>query len=224
MLHEKPEELIKSSIESFEIEPDLQTLNRIEDTISKTDQERLNKIEVLQASIKKAAGEYKTLQEEFEALQKSSTLADTLKSLGNDEESEDISEEDNIFKSMNKKSIELDNLKVSLAKKLNELERQINSLNIEKVNLTKQQEDLVNDNENLINNSLLNNFDSKIMKINLYKNLGVLIESGENQDTEDDKIIIYNKFADLTSILKVDEKYSDYFITNYIWDKLPGEN
>lgn len=223
MLHEKPEELIKSSIESFEIEPDLLTLNRIEETISKTNLERANKIEVLQNNIKKASGEYKTLRDEFEALQKSSTLVETLNSLGNgEEEGEKINGHDNIFKSMNKKSIELDNLKVSLAKKLNELERQINSLNIEKVNLTKQQQDLVDENENSINSNLLSNFDSKIMKINLYKNLGVLLESGEDEQSENDKLIIYNKFADLTSVLKVDEKYSDYFITNYIWDKLPG--
>lgn len=265
MLHEKPEELIKSSIESFEIEPDIETINRIEETINKTNQERSIKIENFNDRIKKLQQDYKVLQDELTSLNKSDRLNETLNTLGksndnlksfyddndNDYDNDEFftnnnnnnninSNDENIFKIMNSKSIELDNLKIHIAKKLNDFENQLNSLNLNKINLIKEKSNLINENENLINNNLLNNFDSKIMKINLYKNLGIFIENGnENDEVEtpnninnntnninktdkNDKIIIYNKFSDLTNFLNVDDKYSDYFITNYIWDKLPG--
>ena len=76
----------------------------------------------------------------------------------------------------------------------------------------------------MINDNILKNPDSKAIKINIYKNLGVEIESGEEGETENkqDKVIIYNKETNLSSILNIDDKYSEYFITNYIWDRLQG--
>lgn len=219
MLDEKPEDLIQSSIDSFEIEPDILTLNRIEDTINKISQERSHKISFLQEGIKKLENELKSLQEELELLGLSNGLKETLNSLGDSKLSNE-EEHENIFNIMNKKSIEIDNLKLSLAKKLNDLESHLNSLNITKNNLTNKQEELISENEKLIDKNLLNNFDSKIMKINLFKNLGISIENANLN--ENDKIVIYNKLSDLTSILTVDDKYSDYFITNYIWERLPG--
>ena len=93
---------------------------------------------------------------------------------GNEESMGDLSNK-NIFNVMNEKSIELDNLKLSLAKNLNDLESQINSMNITKKDLMEKYELVKMKNDNLINDNILKNPDSKAIKINIYKNLGVEI-------------------------------------------------
>lgn len=226
MFHEKPDKLLLSSIESFEIEPDLLTLRRIEEVINKTNQYRSNIIENYETKLNTMKSEFQSLMSEINLLTKVSGINyENLKLLGNgDEESMGDLSNKNIFNVMNEKSIELDNLKLSLAKNLNDLESQINSMNITKKDLMEKYELVKMKNDNLINDNILKNPDSKAIKINIYKNLGVEIESGGEGETENkqDKVIIYNKETNLSSILNIDDKYSEYFITNYIWDRLQG--
>ena len=226
MFHEKPDKLLLSSIESFEIEPDLLTLRRIEEVINKTNQYRSNIIENYETKLNTMKSEFQSLMSEINLLTKVSGINyENLKLLGNgDEESMGDLSNKNIFNVMNEKSIELDNLKLSLAKNLNDLESQINSMNITKNDLMEKYELVKMKNDNLINDNILKNPDSKAIKINIYKNLGVEIESGGEGETENkqDKVIIYNKETNLSSILNIDDKYSEYFITNYIWDRLQG--
>lgn len=48
----------------------------------------------------------------------------------------------------------------------------------------------------------------------VYRKLGIKI------DLKSSILIIYNKQKNLTDFLKYeDDKYSDYFISNYIWDR-----
>lgn len=226
MFHEKPDKLLLSSIESFEIEPDLLTLRRIEEVINKTNQYRSNIIENYETKLNTMKSEFQSLMSEINLLTKVSGINyENLKLLGNgNEESMGDLSNKNIFNVMNEKSIELDNLKLSLAKNLNDLESQINSMNITKKDLMEKYELVKMKNDNLINDNILKNPDSKAIKINIYKNLGVEIESGGEGETENkqDKVIIYNKETNLSSILNIDDKYSEYFITNYIWDRLQG--
>ncbi|CUM52174.1 unnamed protein product [Debaryomyces tyrocola] len=226
MFHEKPDKLLLSSIESFEIEPDLLTLRRIEEVINKTNQYRSNIIENYETKLNTMKSEFQNLMSEINLLTKVSGINyENLKLLGNgDEESMGDLSNKNIFNVMNEKSIELDNLKLSLAKNLNDLESQINSMNITKKDLMEKYELVKMKNDNLINDNILKNPDSKAIKINIYKNLGVEIESGDEGESENkhDKVIIYNKETNLSSILNIDDKYSEYFITNYIWDRLQG--
>lgn len=226
MFHEKPDKLLLSSIESFEIEPDLLTLRRIEEVINKTNQYRSNIIENYETKLSAMKSEFQRLMSEINLLTKVSGINyENLKVLGNgDEESIGDVNNKNIFTVMNEKSIELDNLKLSLAKNLNDLESQINSMNITKKDLMEKYELVKMKNDNLINDNILKNPDSKAIKINIYKNLGIEIESGDEGTSENnqDKVIIYNKETNLSSILNIDDKYSEYFITNYIWDRLQG--
>lgn len=226
MFHETPDKLLLSSIESFEIEPDLLTLRRIEEVINKTNQIRTNIIEKYEEKIKAMKGQHQNLLTEIELLTRVSGINyENLKALGNGDEeySGDLSTK-NIFNVMNDKSVELDNLKLSLAKNLNDLESQINSMNIMKKDMTEKYELAKLKNDNLINDNILKNPDSKAIKINIYKNLGVEIENNEDNETGNaqDKVVIYNKETNLSSILNIDDKYSEYFVTNYIWDRIQG--
>ena len=64
MFHEKPDKLLLSSIESFEIEPDLLTLRRIEEVINKTNQYRSNTIENYETKLNTMKSEFQSLMSE----------------------------------------------------------------------------------------------------------------------------------------------------------------
>lgn len=216
MLHEKPDDLIQSSIDSFEIEPDLLTLQRIEENITKTNRIRESVVEKYKQQNGELANQITFLNNEINLMSKLSGINyETLNKLGESNKSYD--EIDNIFKLINIKSGELDNLKLSLAKNLNDLESQINSLNIERLKLEEEVTSLNLKLDNLMNSNLLNNPNSNVMRINLYKSLGISLDIQEGQP---DKVLMYNKENGLTNFLKVTDQYSDYFITNYIWDRI----
>ncbi|GME80417.1 unnamed protein product [[Candida] boidinii] len=56
---------------------------------------------------------------------------------------------------------------------------------------------------------------AKILKLRLYESIGVKFNKSNNE------IIILNKKNNQTNILKVNNnEYSDYFISNFIWDRI----
>ena len=78
--------------------------------------------------------------------------------------------------------------------------------------------------------------DPSILRINLFRNLGIKLENmppnansgggggdsksnSNNNNTEEDCVIITDDNNNV-NILNIEPKLSDYFISNYIWDKL----
>ncbi|KAK6457711.1 Spc24 subunit of Ndc80-domain-containing protein [Scheffersomyces xylosifermentans] len=240
-----PEEIIDQAIESIEIDPELLTLDRIEETIRDIQRIRDDKIARLTEANQELQVTVKRLNHELSLLIKISDYNyDIIRNLTQvaDHHGGEIRKSDNIFVALNKKSIELDNIKVSIAKNLNDLESSINLLKLNKSKLQKNLEELKVKIANLFNDPFddrnrekstneedLLNQDSSILKISLYRNLGVRIEnfnedSKADEETANDHIIIHNKEKNLTSVFKVEPKYSDYFISNYIWDRVEGYN
>lgn len=208
--------ILNSVVDSFEINPDLAMLTKIEESIQKSAMQRSAQLEQEELQVKLLQKEHDSLVKEVNSLTDASSSEDILNQL----EIKVIQlPSDNLFDLFDKKTIELDNSKVILAKRINELDSQINLKKINILKLHEQLHKVTQQIENVLSDNLLQNSDSKIMKINLYKSLGVLIENGPNE-ADDDKILIYNKENDLTNILNVNDKYSDYFITNHIWDRL----
>lgn len=243
MIQGTPEDIIQQSIDSIEIEPELLTLERIEETIGATKTLRQNKIDDLVAQNGQLEHAVATLSNEIELLHRISDYNhEVIRDLSTFSDSAHVSvsefdKSENIFKVLNKKSGELDNIKVSIAKNLNDLESSLNTLKLSKSTLltelttlkshldeqfSKYLQDPYGD--TLAENDRLVNQNSHVLKINLFRNLGVRIENFNESEEDKDRIVIYNKETDLSSVLKVDEKYSDYFISNYIWERLEGYN
>ena len=88
---------------------------------------------------------------------------------------------------------------------------------MKKISMSRRRDELASEREQALAANIASNLNSSSMKISLYKSLGVHVE---DFDGESDKIIIFDRGTDLTSVLPVDEKYLDYFISNYIWDRL----
>ncbi|ODV77289.1 Spc24-domain-containing protein [Suhomyces tanzawaensis NRRL Y-17324] len=230
MIQGTPEDIIQQSIDSIEIEPELLTLERIEDTIRSTKQLRDDKIEALFAKNTQLQQLVNNYTNEINLLNRISDYNyEIIQGLSafKDYNVSEINKDENIFRVLNKKSIELDNLKVSIAKTLNDLESSLSSLKLSKSSLGIELDEIKEKVVSLFNNPFerrenddLLDQDSHILKINLYRNLGVRIENFDTQENENDRVLVFNKETNLTSVLKVDDKYSDFFISNYIWDTI----
>lgn len=215
MLGEDPGELVSSTIESFETDPDLASLARINDTMAQTEAIRTAKLDALTKEITELEAKLAERKKEVESLNmQSDSFLETLNTLGNTK----VGRDEGVFKAMNSKSSELDSLKVSLAKQLSDLESTINQMHMSKISLSKQRDELAEQKEHALANTVVENRNSSTMKISLYRSLGLHIEPGK--DSENDRVLVFNKETNLTSVLELDEKYSDYFISNYIWDRL----
>ena len=237
MLEEAPATLLRQAKDSFEIEPDVQILRRIEEATLRIQVQKNAVLEGLHTKISQLEKERQVLLDQISTLTTPNKASlEILNSIGDKEIDVSNETEGNIFLLFQIKSEEMDTLKVHYAKEMNSLESQINSMNIVILKLNEQLDSLVVESEHIVSDNILNNPDSKIMKINLYKSLGVLIEpvngerSGKNGpssvskrsdlDTSYDKILIYNQEKSVTSILDATGKYSDYFVTNHIWENI----
>lgn len=215
MFDESPGKLVQESIDGFEIDGDVYSVDRIERAIADTKLLRSAAIEAHETRINQLEHAQETLVSEVGLLtQVSGINRDTLNQLGGESVAESAS--DNIFAAMNRKSYELDKMKLTFAKTLNDLESQLNAMRIQKSSLDHTYSKLTQQMEDIVSENVANNPDSRVMKINIYRSLGVTIEpSGAG-----DKVFIYNRETDVSSVLDVSDKYSDYFITNHVWDRL----
>ncbi|KAF3987570.1 hypothetical protein FT663_04387 [Candidozyma haemuli var. vulneris] len=213
MLGSQPQELIYSTIENFETEPDITSLSRISETIVKTEEKRNAKLDRLQKGITALEEQLAEAKSKLESLnQPSDAFKEQVSGLGKSP----LDPNENTFQLINTKSGELDSMKVTLAKQLTDIESQINQLHMTKMNLTKQKDEFLQQKEQALAVSVAENHNSSSMKISLFRSLGVHVDSAEKSD----KIVIFDEKKNQTSVLDVDEKYSDYFISNYIWERL----
>jgi len=122
--------------------------------------------------------------------------------------------------------IELENQMFKIANSLTKLNMEINSLKLTYNQDIKQLDDLEEQIQNLkvgFKLKLAENSSSelgeasekaKLIKLRLYESLGLKI------DPENKEILVLNKQENKTSVLKVDDSYSEYFISNYIWNNI----
>ncbi|KAI5963309.1 spc24 [Candida pseudojiufengensis] len=151
-----------------------------------------------------------------------------------------INNSENIFQLIKSKSIEMENYKIKLIKELQDLTSSINNLNSNEIKFKNEINKINNKIENSINefeknlnlnsNELLEQ-DLTILLINLYKNLGINLESSkkstvdspiENEeflDEPEDIMIIKGKDDNVTA-LPLEARYTEEFISNFIWDKI----
>lgn len=216
---EGPAKLIKSTIEGFDIDPDVRILSQIKNKIGTIESIRLKRVAEQESALEEITNEYET----------------RLTALRNMEMSGDrkvVLEEINL----------LNNLKFKLAKNYLDLENEINDLSQEYKKKMGELGELKN--LNILSKEVSNNPDSNVLKLKIYKNLGLIIQtqlkmdegidpeaessfvSKLNEDYNTDRVhnlIITNSRTNITTSLQIDEKnckLSDYFITNYIWDNL----
>ncbi|ODQ48916.1 hypothetical protein PICMEDRAFT_14437 [Pichia membranifaciens NRRL Y-2026] len=198
----------------------------VEDTLSVFDiQNDINLIDTINSKIQQmdslkdqSLASYSTRIEDLER-QLENTLS-SIKSLRSSSQTKSTKSElkkleNEIFdsaRSLTSLNMEINSLKLSYnedLKRLDELETELSKLNdkfishtaILQVDSNSTDSKVVDENANLI-------------KLKLYQSLGLKF----NQETRE--VLILNKSKNNVSLLKIDDTYSEYFISNYIWDSI----
>lgn len=109
-------------------------------------------------------------------------------------------------------NMEINSLKLSYnedLKRLDELETELSKLNDKFISHTAN---LQIDPDSTDSKAVDEN--ANLIKLKLYQSLGLKF----NQETRE--VLILNKSKNSVSLLKIDDTYSEYFISNYIWDSI----
>lgn len=209
------------------IQDELQLLEEINNSIKNLEQirkskinELTNKTNILTKSINNITKEINDLNrindEQYEKL----SIPET-SSL-----SSPIRKSSNIFHIILIKKQELDNLKVEIIKESQFLQTSINNLILKERKLIENLNELIEKLNKIEedNFEIISEQDPSILRINLYKNLGIKLEiinhEQQQRKVEEDMMIITNQDNHISNILKIEPKLSDFFISNYIWDQL----
>lgn len=193
MLEETPSNLIRSTIENFQIEPDLATLDRITENLDLLAEKRSGRTNEQRDILKNLSAQKKYLEASVHQLEHSDQRIKIQTSFQ-----------------------QLEQDKFNIAKSLTDLEINQSILNTNLSILNETYEKLVLDEDNLLNNEVNENFDSVVLKLKLFKTMGIVIDT----KSDPNKLVVYNKVQDAVNVLTVDDNYSNYFITNYVWDAL----
>lgn len=200
--------------------PDVAVFDETTRILEETAQIRRQYEDKLRKELQAAQNENNTLKAELSAANRPGP--DLYDLLGISESQRDP-ENDDVFRLLRSKLLDLDNEKIALAKQLTELQSVVNQLKQDRLQLQKRQEDLRRAKEDALQSNVAEHYNSTSMKIALYKKLGVHIESAsDDAGSPEDKILVIDKLSNLASVLAVDQKYLDYFISNYIWDRIGG--
>lgn len=213
MNNESPAELIRLTTSSFAITPDIMALELIQRLFEETARLRQLSEEKLRKEIEAEQMDVQRMNAELnEAGRPGPELYEAL----GIEESKRDPENDDIARLLRAKLLELDNQKISLAKQLTELQSVVNQLKQTRLQYQKRQDEVQKQKDDALQSNVAEHYNSTSMKIALFKKLGVHIDSTEDRD----KILVIDKLTNQANVLEVDEKYSDYFVSNWVWDRI----
>jgi chromosome segregation ATPase len=194
-----PAELLRETLESFSIETDLDTIDRIQESLKILQSERDKELQVTQAELLQLSTALKTQEETISEL-----VNDPKRHEVKDKLKENAKLEFEYSKSLKGLTYEKQELNSKLSQLVDEFTRLENDLD----SLQSATGDANHEDQDL---------DSVVLKLMVYRKLGLKL------DTKSKTAIIFNKEKNLTDFLNYsDEKYSDYFISNYIWDRIGG--
>lgn len=202
---ENPASLLKSTILSFEIEPDIQIVTQINKKIHTLESLRLEKIQNQEAILRSLLTEYEAKLGEIQALENSAERTRVLKEIN-----------------------QLNSLKSKIARDYTELESEINELNLLISKKTQQLEELRN--LNVLGSDVKDNPDSTVLKLKVYRNFGVLLDTGSLPDSsfmdlisdlnQSYRVVVTNTRTGVASSIAAGGKLSDHFVANQVWDRL----
>ncbi|CDR47561.1 CYFA0S33e00452g1_1 [Cyberlindnera fabianii] len=186
-----PAELLRETLEGCDIETDIDTIDRIAENLRVLQTERENKIVTGQQELQTLSGKLAQQKQVVQEME-ASKVRNEIKSR--------IKESQNAELDINKALKELTSARQELSTNMSNLVDEFNSLEkqIEDLDYIEEPEDK----------------DAVVLKLMVYRKLGLKV------DLKSSVLIIYNKEKNLTDFLNYgDDKYSDYFISNYIWDR-----
>ncbi|EEQ92481.1 kinetochore-associated Ndc80 complex subunit spc24 [Blastomyces dermatitidis] len=199
LLEEDPATLIHHTIGNFNIQPDKLALTRITDSLSSLQQSRDLRTREAEISLRKLARNLNTL---------SAQHADNVSSHDPARHAASI--------------VELDTKKFRIAKAASELEIESERLEGELEMLKARLAEL--DAQGLEGDEIARREreldDSTILRLKIYRSLGIDVESDEAGNYN--KAIIRNSRKGDVHVVNIDPKFSRFFYANYFWQTMQG--
>ncbi|QPG73761.1 hypothetical protein FOA43_001075 [Brettanomyces nanus] len=179
----------------FDIQNDLNLLDSIANNIQQLDTLRQTDIEARRAKNNKLTKQLSTLSASINQLKGS-----------------------NKMKTAQKQLIDLENQMFHIAGNLTTFNMELNSLKLTYNQELKRLDELENQLQEMKNSFELSEDievaeRAKMIKLKLYESLGMKL------DIQNKQVMVLNKRKNKSGVLKL-ENYSEYFISNYIWDNI----
>lgn len=108
---------------------------------------------------------------------------------------------------------QLEQLAAQLAQDTAETEHKVAELRARKIRLLQRKKQLEQQQELELEHETA---DLSAMAVTLFKRLGMFLDTLRGKD----RIVVVDVPSNSSAVLEVEDKYSDYFITNYIWDHI----
>ncbi|KAG0682659.1 kinetochore-associated Ndc80 complex subunit spc24 [Pichia californica] len=194
---------IEETISVFDIQNDLDLIDTINNKIQQMDSIKDQNITSFSIRVDDLKQQLENTLSSIKSLKSSSQTKSTKSELRKLE-----NEIFNTARNLTSLNMEINTLKLSYnqnLKRLDELESELSKLNDKfvsgSVNLQLNDSKSVDENTNLI-------------KLKLYQSIGLKFNSHTQE------VLILNKKKNNVSLLKIDDTYSEYFISNFIWDNI----
>lgn len=198
---------IGDTLSLFDLQHDINQINSISAKFGQIDTISSQNTATFNSKLDDLKRQLDNVKSSIKSLKQSTSFKTTKSSI--------IQLENEIFetaRSLTTLNMEINSLKLSYnqdLKKLDELETDLNQLRISFSSLPDiSTAALDKSNPNIINDR------TRIIKMKLFDSLGLKV------DLEKAQITILNKSSNRLISLKIDDNYSDYFISNYIWDNM----
>ncbi|CCE64120.1 hypothetical protein TPHA_0G02820 [Tetrapisispora phaffii CBS 4417] len=194
---ENPTELLKNLQELFLVEHDVKSLEKIDTSINR----------LTELTKEKLNSNHIEISKQTSVLDKGnidiSALRDQL------ERAQDESDQYKSANAMETKIQELERLEAEVKRIREDLNEKVSTL----VKLDKEIANEVNFDDKSSMNSDDPITKANILKLKLYRSMGVIVDSVNNQ-------ILINQENGEIDILPIENEYSDYFVTKHIWSKI----
>lgn len=199
LLDEDPATLIHHTIGNFNIQPDKQAVTRINDSLSALQQSRDLQIREAESALRKLARNLSAINAQYE---EAVAVHDSTKHAG--------------------EIVELDTKKFRIAKAASELEIESERLESELEMLKERLADL--EAQGLEGDETTRREreaeDSTILRLKIYRSLGIDIEPDEAGNFK--RAIIRNSRKGDVHVVNIDPKFSRFFYAKYFWSTMQG--
>lgn len=186
--------IIQDVKQLYNFDNDQGKIDTASNNLKKIQQLRLGQLNKLKQSLKSAHGQLRSKQNIVKDLTENGPLADVIKR--KDMSFNEEAELNRRLREVNSKKTSLTNSISRFMDELNDIEKQFERLDEEPI--LEAAEDK-----------------SALLKLAFFRSFGVSFDDKKNL------VIIFNKREGFSDFLSLDgEKYSDFFVTNYIWDRV----
>lgn len=199
---------VSETLSVFDLQQDVALLGQIATKFEQLDSHASQQTAGFNAKLADLKHQLDQIRSSCRSLKQSSSFKSTKASM--------VQLENEIFetaKALTTLNMEINTVKLTYNQDLKRLDELENELNALRLSFSSSLQNIPNSALDKLNPNAISDR-TRIIKMKLYDSLGLKIDVDQNE------LVILNKSQNKLVNLKIDDNYSDYFISNYIWDNM----